>query len=321
MADDSDLVANLAIKEFCQRHNLASASPLQPDLQVIALMAQGIESFSDALGSATSGNLIPVEEPAWALVRAMILRGFAHADAGFVCLATGSVGTAEVVSRAVLECALNVLFILQEDRAGRLYDYLAAYVKQERAELARWEEMLCRMPSTEASVHQEEIERKRQVVDQQELIAKEFAGGAGITRPAQPWPKIGERFRAVGSELDYRVLYAAMCSQAHNDAEDLFNTFVLGAMSHLNPGQVAREFELRQKAENAFFARLLMYRSVEYLFKCIQRYGEAYAVAAIAEIGSGCYRRMRDLAAGICQNEQSERERFRARMGPSAPTE
>ena len=213
--------------------------------------------------------------------------------------------------------ALNVLFILKEDRSGRLYDYLAAYVTQERAELSRWENMLGGMPPAEAEVHRNEIERKREAVDHQATIAKEFADGAGITRPAEPWPKIGERFRVVGSELDYRVLYAAMCSQAHNDAEDLFNIFVLGAISHLNPGQVAREFEMRQKAENAFFARLLLYRSVEFLFKCVARYGESYAVATIMEIGSGCYSRMCDLAADLCQQEQREREGFREKFGPS----
>jgi hypothetical protein len=284
-------------------------------------MEHGLESFSDALGFATRDHLIPVDEPSWGLIRAMILRGFAHANAGFVCLATGSVATAEVVSRAVLECALNVLFILGEDRTGRLYDYLAAFVAQERTELARWEGVLGGIPPAEAGVHRIEISRKKEAVDHQEAIVAAFVNDAGITRPAQPWPKIGERFRAVGSEIDYRVLYAAMCSQTHNDAEDLFNIFVLGAVSHLNPGQIAREFEIRQNAENAFFARLLLFRSLEYLFSCIRRYGEAYNVAAITEIGSECDRKMRDLAAGLCQNEQRERERFRAKLGPPARSE
>jgi hypothetical protein len=128
--------------------------------------------------------------------------------------------------------------------------------------------------------------------------------------------RLADRFRAIGDEVDYRVLYAAMCSQTHNDAEDLFNTFVLGVLAHLHPHQVSQEFKTRQKAENAFFARLLMYRSVEYLFRCIGRYGESYAVPAIVEIGSGCYRRMCDLAADLCQAEQCERECFRAKMGP-----
>ena len=90
MARNSELSANQAVSKFCQRHSLAGSHSLQPDAQVIALMAQGLETFSDALGLATRNNRIAVDESAWALIRAMILRGFAHADAGFVCVATGS---------------------------------------------------------------------------------------------------------------------------------------------------------------------------------------------------------------------------------------
>lgn len=115
-------------RAFCRRYNLTPDSLIQPDLPVIELMAQGMASFEHALGRACSDNVITVEEPTWGMVRAMILRGFAHADAGFVCLASGSVATAEVVSRVVVESALNVLYILKQDRVGRLYDYLASFV-------------------------------------------------------------------------------------------------------------------------------------------------------------------------------------------------
>ena len=303
-------------RDFCQRYNLLSSSPLEPDLPVIGLMDHGMESFSEALGRASRDNLILVEEPVWAIVRAMILRGFAHADAGFVCLATESAATAEVVSRVILESALNVLYILQQDRVGRLFDYLAGYVRQERSELTKWKALLGGMMEQEAAVHRQEIEQKETAITQQEFITQQFAHDAGITRAPQPWPKIADRFRAVGDEVDYRVLYAAMCSQTHNDAEDLFNTFVLGALAHLRPGQIAQELKTRQKAENAFFARLLMYRSLEYLFLCVEHYGESYKVDAITAIGSGCFRRLRELTADLCQRERLDRHRFRERVGP-----
>lgn len=126
-----------AARRFCQRHNLKSDLLLQPDLPIIDLMDRGLESFDEAIAPASQDGLLPVEEPAWGMIRAMILRGFAHAEAGFVCLATGSVATSEVISRVVLESALNVLYVLEQDRLGRMYDYLAAYIKQEQAELAR----------------------------------------------------------------------------------------------------------------------------------------------------------------------------------------
>jgi hypothetical protein len=35
------------------------------------------------------------------------------------------------------------------------------------------------------------------------------------------------RFRAVGEQIHYRTVYAALCSQTHNDAEDLLNNFAV----------------------------------------------------------------------------------------------
>ena len=37
------------------------------------------------------------------------------------------------------------------------------------------------------------------------------------------WPSIFERFKEIGQEVGYRTIYAALCSQAHNDAEDSLN--------------------------------------------------------------------------------------------------
>jgi len=237
----------------------------------------------------------------------MILRGFSHAEASIVCLVTGSVATAEVVSRVTLESALNVLYVLQQDRVGRLFDYLSAYVKQERAELSRWEAMLPGMEPDEAVVHRHEIENKRSAIDLQDSIAQGFGKDTGITRSPQPWPKISDRFRLVDQEVDYRVLYAAMCSQTHNDAEDLLNTFILGATAHLHPEPVARALKLRQEAENRYFATLLVYRSIEYLFSCIERYGESYGIREISEVGAQAYQTMRDLTADSCRQEFAER--------------
>src|SRR5437870_3234876 len=100
-------------REFCRRNNLVFGPSIEPIVPIIDLTVSGLESFTDALGIALRENLIPLEEPTWALLRAMILRAFAHANCGLVCLATGSPASAEVMSRVILESALNVLYILE----------------------------------------------------------------------------------------------------------------------------------------------------------------------------------------------------------------
>ena len=37
------------------------------------------------------------------------------------------------------------------------------------------------------------------------------------------WPSIFDRFKETKGEVNYRTVYAALCSQAHNDAEDILN--------------------------------------------------------------------------------------------------
>lgn len=174
--------------------------------------------------------------------------------------------------------------------------------------------MLVGMAGEGARVHREEIERKRGGIAQQEILTQEFPRAAGIARPPQPWPKIADRFRALGEEVDYRVLYAAMCSQTHNDAEDLFNTVALGIMKHHRPGEAALAYEVRLRREEAYFARFLMYRSVEYLFRCIGRYGDSYGVRALSDVGSRGYSRVRHLTADLCEAERREQERFRVQF-------
>lgn len=317
MASKHEKTNSLFANEFCHRHSLALDSLVQPDLQVIELLMQTAEGFSDGLAIAIRDELIAMEEPTWGIVRAMILRCFEHAEAGFVCLAAESVSTSEVVSRVILESALNVLYILDQERVCRLYDYLAGYVAQERTELDKWQKLADAMPAEELVIHEREIVRKKNAVDQLEGIVHTFASAASLNGCPRPWPRIIERFRVLGKDVDYRLLYAAMCSQAHNDAEDLFNTFVQGNIAYFHTPEVARVFATRQKGENLFFARLLLYRAIEYACQCVRRYGESYALPAITAVGTRGCREAREIARVLCENEEREVARFRETIGSS----
>ena len=43
---------------------------------------------------------------------------------------------------------------------------------------------------------------------------------------ANAWPNLIDRLSALDRRLEYRTVYAAMCSQAHHDAEDILNKFI-----------------------------------------------------------------------------------------------
>ena len=69
----------------------------------------------------------------------------------------------------------------------------------------------------------------------------------------------------LGFEIDYRTLYAALCSQTHNDAEDLLNYFFFVASGN-------RELLEQGAIETVNFSRFLMYRGIDYYLEAARRY-------------------------------------------------
>jgi hypothetical protein len=57
------------------------------------------------------------------------------------------------------------------------------------------------------------------------------------------WPNIFERFRALNKEVEYRTLYMALCSQAHNDAEDVLNKIMTRVTTNIDGMEKAQEIE------------------------------------------------------------------------------
>jgi len=59
------------------------------------------------------------------------------------------------------------------------------------------------------------------------------------------WPSIFDRFKEIGNEVGYRTVYAALCSQAHNDAEDVLNRImsrVIGNVSGMEEAQWMEQY-------------------------------------------------------------------------------
>jgi hypothetical protein len=96
-----------------------------------------------------------------------------------------------------------------------------------------------------------------------------------ILEPAitqQPWPKIADhRFAALGEDIHYRVLYAAMCSQTHNDGEDLLNEMVNRVVN--DP-----RIERRLLEENFCAGRDLTYGAAEFILQAGIEYTSLYGM-------------------------------------------
>ena len=106
---------------------------------------------------------------------------------------------------------------------------MRAYLEQEESQNAKWASVAALLPpGEEADYHRNGIAQKRRVISSQRDVLDQFFSLHGVD-PTTPesWGTAFDRFQKVGEALEYRTTYAALCSQAHNDAEDLINGFTL----------------------------------------------------------------------------------------------
>jgi hypothetical protein len=302
-------------EDFYREHNIVPTSGIAVDYAAVYLVSTSRRQLDEFLFRAIeSGTIAP--GAAWVVLRWMTHRVFDHAEAGFLAIANGSVPSAEVISRALLEAALNLMYATNEDTDARIFDYLMAYVSQERREVQRWESLAKTMDSFEAGGHLSEISKKQAAINYSEEAANRYAQDAGVTRGPAPWPKLSERFSSLGDDVGYRVLYAAMCSQTHNDAEDLLNFVALATSAQ--PPELTTAFEQRIARESLYFARFLLYRGTEYLFKAVFGFAKCYRLGDLMATADGNEQEMRRLAYELALADRADSEQFGKSLNATA---
>jgi hypothetical protein len=170
------------------------------------------------------------QDPVWGLVLSALWRVQEYAE-GSIATSLVSLPAAEIASRTVVEGSINVQFILSGEPKQRLHSYFCAYLQQEEDQTKKWSTEIAVLRSAdEADEHCRGIAQKSKVIALQRRVVDQWFRELGVntTKPMH-WGNVFERFAAVGQAIEYRTTYAALCSQAHNDAEDLINSFVIQA--------------------------------------------------------------------------------------------
>ena len=284
-------------EQFLERHSLSMSSIGEQEILAIFWTIRIRIEIDQGLDTKI-GEFVERNEPTWGLLRSMLDRTFEHAEASIVCYLTGSPASSEVVSRTTVESALNIMYILNGDRVSRLYQYFSHYFETEEKELDRWVALISPMNESYADTHRYAIENKRGAL----MFLREFVDRANLevglnVTENKKWPNIADRFKILGLELDHRTLYASMCSQTHNDAEDLLNYFVvvsLGDKSLLNKAAV----------ETINFSRLLVYSGIRYYIKAAMAYAECFGLTNAAIRLEYGHRTISKLLEGIALNAQ-----------------
>lgn len=191
-------------------------------------------------------------------------------------LAVGRFQQAEILSRTVMESALSVQYILAEHSGHRLVQYFQHYIKEERDQNRKWQNEIEGAPAPFREDHQRRIKGKAEALAGYESFIQHFAATLPATSiQAKAWLGTYDICVALGKAVDYRTVYTAMCSQAHHDAEDILNAFMVGSSA---------DFETRSQQlerETGSFSIFLLLCSIRYYLECLNQIGRRYGFPSV----------------------------------------
>lgn len=114
-------------------------------------------------------------------------------------------------------------------------------MRTEREQNIKWSRDVDGAPSEIKKGHQARITQKNNAMDTYDQFIDGFVAHCGIDpEKTNNWPGLIDRLTELGRRIDYRTVYAAMCSQSHHDAEDVLNYF---ANSVVGADEIAERME------------------------------------------------------------------------------
>ncbi|MEQ1935576.1 MAG: DUF5677 domain-containing protein, partial [Fimbriimonadaceae bacterium] len=167
--------------------------------------------------------------------------------AALALCALGQLREAEILSRALFESAATLTFIVQKNTRVRIIQFFKEFIEQKRDQNRKWKNDLRDAAPDIQSDHNRRIFEKCADLDHYEGIVNGLASHYGLdTGAIGKFPPLIERLTALGRRLEYRTVYAAMCSQAHHDAEDVLNFFLANGLGL--PDAIHEEVERKADA-------------------------------------------------------------------------
>ena len=250
-SDPRNLISGPAFDSVDQLAEARGLRPLEPD----APERRALQLLLD-LRAEYERRLDPdsdiQDDPSWGLAYEALHRAY-DLTVGSVLAHVASPVAGEVAARGAVEASVNVQYCLTGKRAERFRAYFRSYLKAEAKQNERWRTALDGLPPEELADHLERIDSKDALLERLDKIVEESFASMGVPpQPSPNWPNVFERFRSLGLELEYRTVYAALSSQAHNDAEDLLNTWAIHCMAAPIPGLSATFHDLRRQEKRAF---------------------------------------------------------------------
>ena len=259
------------ISEFLSAHNLRLSEHFIEDHDGVYWLATVKLAIDEDLRTKVA-QLLEEEESTWPITRSMLDRVYEQLAGGFICLFTGAWASVEVICRASLEAAINVLFVLQSDTAKRLSQYMTHYFEESLKSIDRYEGLVTNFAGQNQSQLKSAVEARNSIARRSKIIESIFRQ-QHIPYGLQGWPRtILDRFKAAGREFEYREIYANLSSQVHNDADALVDFMILTVAENVTNASE------KVGSEVLFWLRHFLYCSLEFYCDAASVYASKYGL-------------------------------------------
>lgn len=270
---------NRICKEFFQRHNLFCEQVTEHEAKAIYLLESSREHIQ-----APSHMDDYAGDWVWELSQAMLYRTCEYVASALVLFLSHQFPSVEIVSRTAIESAINLMYVLETDKPlERFMRYFSVYVQGERRQNRLWKKSIEALSQDEKAFQIKHVAEKDKALDNYEEFLKLLSFSAGISYEGNAkWPNLSDRFKAIGKEVDYRTVYASLCSQAHSDAEDLLNRTMAYSLEY-STGRTGLGKQVALEAIN--FSLKSIYGGLQYYIEAGKRLAEHFSLSdVIAEL-------------------------------------
>ena len=260
------------------KHKIESKPDSKADK--IAFLACYFEEFCNRVDNLNHKHLsLLILDPVWGFLVKMQNRAIEQTRASVLLLGNNYFAPAEALCRTAFEAILNFYYCSSSNTNELILCYLKSYIENERKETGLWD------ASIKNGLNNEEVDQHRSAIQQKKMaldIYKETVSSAfqeiGLNYDASKgnWPSVYERYTAIKHESGYRTIYAALCSQTHNDAEDLLNDFISKCCDD-------SDCDKALKLENANFAVLMTIIVFRLLIESTINYFNKYKINSTDE--------------------------------------
>jgi hypothetical protein len=276
---------------FCEANRL-NVSGIGASVQVVIANVEA--PFGLFVENLEPSRLAESENPVDGLLITLLHRLHDTVSGALALLAIGRFQQAEILSRTVMESALSLQYILSKDTGFRLAEYFLGYVKVEREQNQKWLKTIEGSPKELRDEHQCLIKEKDEALVGYELFIDHFrvSLAEGSHQP-KAWPSTYDICVALGKAVDYRTVYMAMCSQAHHDAEDILNAFMVGS----SPDYDTRSKRL--ECETANFSIFMLLCSLRYYIECFDQMALRYGFHSVEMQSSRSHALLTEMAERV----------------------